>query len=244
MALLLCQERKDKVQIQEIKELSDSENIYDWKNVSYIVLPKLINYEKNEELLQDIPYIKYLDFAVVFFVPASMEKRYEDSTLVDNHIIRRWQVDEQTLFEVAIRNGKQLMPAKIQYIDDVIIQMIEEREYDVFHFDEMLDYIGLNPSKRLLVLSNHKYACGAITMLYKGVLQKITNRINSSFLILPCSIDMVLIAKTDGLYEREIRGYSEMVKEINGNKELTPDMDFLSDNIYFYDKAEGKLMIV
>lgn len=41
MALLLCQERKDKMQIQEMEENkaqnkkpSDSENIFDWKMVS------------------------------------------------------------------------------------------------------------------------------------------------------------------------------------------------------------------
>ena len=43
------------MQIQEMEEnkaqnkkLSDGEIIYDWKEVSYIVLPKLINYKKNK----------------------------------------------------------------------------------------------------------------------------------------------------------------------------------------------------
>ena len=36
----------------------------------------------------------------------------------------------------------------------------------------------------------------------------------------------------------------EIVREINSNKELVSDEEFLSNNVYFYDRDEGKLMIV
>lgn len=220
-----------------------SNEIYDWNKAGSIVLPKLINYEKNKGILQDMVYTRYLDFAVVFYIPLDMRNRYNCNMSVNRTIMSRWQVNEQELYQKAIENGRLLVPAQLQYLDDVILQMLEERECDMLHFDDMVNYIGMNAGKRLLVLSNKKNIFGAVTMLYTGVLHKIAEGMQSSFLVLPSGIHELILVKTDGLYEKEIRGYAEIVREINSNKELVSDEEFLSDNVYFYDRDEGKLII-
>lgn len=39
-------------------------------------------------------------------------------------------------------------------------------------------------------------------------------------------------------------GYREIVQEINSDKSLVSDKDYLSDNVYYYDRLEGKLSII
>ena len=62
---------------------------------------------------------------------------------------------------------------------------------------------------------------------------------DSDLYILPSSIHELIILKADDMGY----GYREIVQEINRDKSLVSDKDYLSDNVYYYDRLEGKLSI-
>ena len=53
-----------------------------FENVRHRILFKLIHYQKNEELLKEIPHFRYLDFAVVFYCLLSSSSQGNATILI------------------------------------------------------------------------------------------------------------------------------------------------------------------
>lgn len=84
------------------------------------VLYKVISYEKNKELLLQIPYIPIMDLALVFycFVP---RKELENATiLIYNNHLQMWNITKERLYKDAINNTEGILPAKILSIEDMM----------------------------------------------------------------------------------------------------------------------------
>lgn len=211
-----------------------------WEGVKNRILPKIVNFERNESLLYGVPHIKYLDLAVIFYIPLSIGEGCVKSIAVKNEHICLWNVDINDILMNAKKNAVCYLPESVCFMDDLIVQMLNESKNKSFVFDDMLEYIGKNQHNRILVLSNQVNIFGASCMIYDGVLQRIADSMESDLYILPSSIHELLLLKADGME----CGYRQIVQEINSDKTLVSDKDYLSDNVYYYDRLEGKLSIV
>ena len=81
---------------------------------------KLINYEMNKVLLTKIPYIAYLDLAVVFYY--RLEKgRFQGATmLIHNCNLEAWKINSRQLLEDAVMNTSRKLPYSFQGMDALI----------------------------------------------------------------------------------------------------------------------------
>lgn len=75
------------------------------KNVSPLIKMKLINYEKNKELLEKVPHVRVPDLAVVFM--AVLKSEYNDgfaTILIHNSHLDFWNMTTEDLYELAKAN--------------------------------------------------------------------------------------------------------------------------------------------
>lgn len=183
---------------------------YDW--VKERVLYKLIGYEKNKELLKEIPHIRFLDMAIVFYCSILQDTLGSATVLIKNGLCRMWSVDAKELFAFAERNTPRILPPRIV---------------------DMRELIGEEGAGnlRMYVLTNQQKQFGAISILYPQVLERFVKEAGAELWILPSSIhEVILMPKGKGTYGEELR---EMVTEINRTQVACEEV--LTDSVYYYD---------
>ncbi|MCM1287015.1 MAG: DUF5688 family protein [Clostridium sp.] len=185
---------------------------------------KLINFEKNQEILADCPYIRYEDLAITFRILVKSDDSGIASACMHNREFDKLNMDIDSLYQIAKENTRKLFPPVLQRLDKMI-------------FDKCSDINVLPDGIGLYVLTNNQGINGAVYMLYEDILCEFAKE-HGSFYILPSSIHEVILFPRELDEERE--ELSEMVTEIN--RYVVADTEYLSDSVYFYDSCEGQIV--
>lgn len=190
---------------------------------------RLIRKQHNEGLLQEIPYVDFLDLAICFYYAYSGRTLGEGTILIHNSHMKHWNVGLKDLMRHAAENTPRLFPGMLMPMREVLEEMLE------FHEDcRTEEEIPLN------VLTNNRRSHGASCILYPGLLERIAERNRKSFYIIPSSIHEVLILEETGAEEPdEIRN---MICEVN--REHVAAEEVLSDNLYYYDFSSKNVKII
>lgn len=200
---------------------------------------KVINYDANQEQLKDIPHIKYLDLAIVFYLLLEESKEGQMTTVIHNEVKDLWEVTDQQLYIDSMNNMMDYMPARLENMSEVMKEIAKESmgdEYDEELFDLFFDVPN---DKDMYVLSNHSKSMGAACMLYESVLKEFSDKLDSNLIILPSSVhEIILIRQIEGMAYEDC---SYMVKDINMHE--VPIQDRLSNSVYLYDRKKRELSI-
>ena len=78
----------------------DSSMVTDFNQAKDRICFKLVNAEKNRELLAGIPYIPYHDLAVVFYILVPRGHDGTETILVRNSFMDAWGADTQTIYPI------------------------------------------------------------------------------------------------------------------------------------------------
>lgn len=221
--------------------LGDMRELLDFSNVRDKVAFKLIQMEKNKELLKDVPYIEFMDLAVVFYLILDEHRGGQMTALIHNSHMEPWGVEKEELYRLAIRNTPILLPPEIKTMKEIMCDILkghlEELEMEEM-VDDLLDFDS--QKSYLYVLSNKKQINGAGCILYDGCLKDFADSQNSDIVILPSSTHEVILVPDDGKLDYgELR---KMVGEIN--KSEVPKEDVLSDRIYKYSRHDCKIILI
>lgn len=201
-------------------------NMFDVSNIFI----KVVNYERNKEMLKDCPYIKVQDLAITFRGLLRMDNDGMASAIVRYDDMEKINFDggKAELFEIAKENTERLLPPTIRRLTDMMSEMLD--------MDEAA--IELPGDYEMYVITNEKGINGASAMFYDGILDKAKAMLGDCY-ILPSSIhEVILLPKTEDIMLDELK---EMVEDIN--KYVVEDMDYLSDSVYEYDEKEKQLKI-
>lgn len=191
----------------------------------------VINAEKNEKLLQEIPHQRREDLAIVYRVHLSVSDEGTGSILLNNTHLKLWGVDQNEVHSQAVLNMPKILPYKFENMNDIIAEMMGA---DLEEFEEMA---GEN---MMWVLSNDKRMQGAAYMFDEEVMSSIAEKLGGDFIVLPSSLHEVIILKEEENMDLEhIHG---MVSEVN-ESQVEPD-EVLSDAIYRYSSKDNKLSLV
>lgn len=231
---MLYSEGKSMDQILELiteEYIKARENIkdYDFKSFegmdikNYIFL-KLINFEKNQEILADCPYIKYEDLAITFRILVKSDDSGIASACMRNKEFHKLNMDIDSLYNIARENTRKLFPPVLQRLDKMML-------------DKYSDVCGPPHGMDLYVLTNNQGINGAVYMSYEDIISDFAKE-HGSFYILPSSIHEVILFPRERDEARE--ELSEMVMEIN--RYVVTDTEYLSDRVYFYDSAVGQIV--
>lgn len=190
------------------------------------VFLRLVNYEKNKELLEDCPYIPFNDLAITFRYLVNINDEGISSALINNQELKLWEVNLEYLMKYARENTLRLFPPMIRSMKEML--------------SEMCSFVGELPENpTIYVLSNKQCINGATCLIFKEVLEDFAKKLKTDFYILPSSIHEVLLVPIKEVWNRD--ELLELVRNVNEN--VLEQMDFLSDNIYIYDRTKGAVYI-
>ena len=211
------------------------DSLKDFDTLKDKIFYKLVSYERNPELLKHVPYVAYLDLAIVFYVLIDRDKKGQSIALIHYSEMKVWKTDVEILYMLAKVNTPKLFPPSIEHMDKVMQRIVRENRGEQ-NQDKILFGLFSNP---LYVLSNESGVNGAAVILYEGVLKSFADIVGSDIVILPSSIHETLLIP----YKEElnIEGIREMVRHIN--RAEVPESDILSDSVYMYDRDRDKIYL-
>lgn len=188
---------------------------------------RLVGREHNRELLEDIPYVDFLDLAICFYYAYNGSSLGDGIILIHNSHMEQWGVTIRELMRLAEENTPRLFPAGCSHLQELLDEMGEAGEAS--------EHAG-----PLMVLTNSRRFHGAACILYPGLLRQIGEQRQDSFYLIPSSIHEVLILdRSAGQKPEEIR---EMIREVNTRHVAAEEV--LSDNLYYYDFNSKTIQIV
>ena len=234
------------IYFEKIGEQSEFHLEFTYDKMKEHIMYRLVNYEKNKELLKSSPFIKILDLAVTFHC---MVQETEDSIgtiRITNEYLNLWGITTKELFQQAKQNTTRLLPPVIRKMDDLLKEIIQsdelqkwKEEGEAVFTEDQLQQIedGETP---MYVLSNVKGINGATCLIYPSVIRNFAKILKSDLYILPSSIHETILLPTS--HDLSVEELKDMVVEINQTQ--VPYEEVLSDHIYYYSISKNKLTVL
>ncbi len=198
----------------------------DFSKAKSRIVMRLVNYERNGELLKEIPHFRYLDLAVIFYCLLSVDEKQQASILIYNHHLDYWGIDAHTLHTHATENTQRLLPHRLENMSDIVLKMLEDSGEPSFPMESPM-----------YILTNAFRTNGAAVILYDQLLKQLADSLGSDLVILPSSIHEVLLVPAAS--NVNLAPYHDIVREVN-ETQLTDD-EILSGHAYFFSRAKGIL---
>lgn len=183
---------------------------------------KLISYQSNLTLLENVPHFRYLDFAVVFNCLVLDTSAGNATILIQNQHLKLWGITGEVLYELAKTNTPKLLPPKVCPMKDLLTEAITGKQ----------EYYYQEEDSPIYVLTNTAKLHGAACILYDDLLENISKEFDCSLYIIPSSIHEVLLLS--GYKELDITLLNNIIKEVNMSY-VSRD-EILSDHAYFFSK--------
>lgn len=191
---------------------------------------RLENLAKIQNHPVPIPYIPFLDMAVVFYFPVREDGWFSTLTVTDSLMRKAWGIsDPGKLYASAHRNTCRLFPARMEPMGSLLDSLYPEQEAP-----------GADVPLPMYVISNSHRLCGASVILYDGLLKASADALNDDLYLIPSSVHEMLLLPASACDCPEC--LKDMVSYVN-RAELDAD-DVLSDNVYHYDRNTDKLEII
>ena len=213
----------------EIKNPIDVKFFLDFETVRPRIVHKLINTERNQELLKDIPHVNFLDLSIIFQVmmPENDNITGLATITIQNEHCKVWEIGIDELIFAARQNTPRLLPNTARSMQSVLTELLERNTLTENDID-------------ILVLSNEKNINGGSVMLDKNFLRDCSDNMNGSYYIIPSSIhELLALPDTGAMHADELK---EMVKEVNDTA-LEPG-DILSYSVYYFDREKDELSVL
>lgn len=233
---------KDLCRILEIhrESFTGGEERPDYQKVKDKILFCLVNREKNQKLLEEIPHLPFLDMAIIFRLLLGENEGGQLDAFIHWETCRNCPGDARDWFIQARENMLQRYPPRLKSIEDIMREIAKSRlakegggELPPDLFD------GGEGSVPMYVLSNRQGIRGAGALLYPDVLRAFADSWGSDVIILPSSIhEVILVPYEEGL---DVCWMREMVRNIN-RAEVPPE-DWLSDQVYRYQREKDAITI-
>lgn len=188
---------------------------------------KLVNYEKNLSMMEQIPHERWLDLAVVYYYQMELPKEGAATILIRNTHLKQWNIPGSRLRRDAWENTLRKLTPTWKNLSEVLA---EEADFQLEEDQE--------PPAPVYLLTNVKKCLGAICIHYPRMTEMIAGRLKSDYYVLPSSIHECLILPAEGFSGSQLRS---MVREINETR--LPPQEVLSDQVYFYDRHLRRLTV-
>ncbi len=209
------------------------------------IIYRLISEERNRELLQTVPYVPFLDLAIIFYCVIQEGDDGICSLRVTNTLLEDWKIKVKDLLQLAAANTARLFPVSLtplrETMEDLIFSMRDQDDdgstlspEELFPVDLPEDYI------EPYVMSNTKMINGAATVLYPDALHRAAQQLGHNLYILPSSIhEVMLIADTGDVDQSELQ---RMVQEVN--ETCVCEEEILSDQVYYFDRHQHTIHVL
>ncbi len=195
------------------------ERLMDYPKMRDHIFYRLISREQNEELLETLPHILWLDLAIVFYLRIPEEVVKNATALIHDRHMEHWGLTTEELYRIASENmaGMDLL----------------------FHpMEQLLDEYGLGDIESgMYVLSNASREFGAAVIAEPEVRRMCARELGGDYYVLPSSVHEVILLPAELAVSRE--ELDELVREVN--KSCVSREEVLSGHAYRYSAKTGEL---
>lgn len=222
---------------------------YEFSEMKSCIVFRLVNFNKNTKLLNEIPHIHFLDLAITFHCLVKDNEDGIGTIRITNEHIEHWNITLEELTEIARINTPNLLPASIRSMNDVILDILNKEmetqdlgnsSNDENEIENMLNQMKQDTAHDMYVLSNTKGINGASCLLYPEVVKELADELNTDFYLLPSSIHEIILVKDNGQIDKN--ALREMVLDVNDTQ--VADEEILSDSIYFYSREREAITLL
>ncbi len=198
-------------------------NLQEFENIRGRVIYRLVNYEKNKEILEDCPHIRLYDLAVTFRWVARIDDVGVSTSLITNKQVKEWGVSVNDLVLAARQNTPRLFPAQIIDMEEMLAGMVS--------------FILYPSTIPMYILTNKQELNGASALLYGDILKDFANKKGADMYILPSSIHEVIMVPAD-----RINDPTKLLSIVHdANTTVVSIGDVLSDSVYYYDRKKDQI---
>ena len=185
---------------------------------------KLVNTERNSELVEQSISKEFLDLSAVVRVILKMDKERMASMALSKGDAEILGMTEEEIYAAALANTLRLFPPKLMNLWGYVEQNIGiGLPYDE---DEVTTYI----------LTNQKEVDGAFYLMSRELVGNIAEMLEDDLYILPSSVNEVLLVRVSEVREGVDR-LKAMVRDVN--ETIVAEKEILSYSVYHYDKEHG-----
>ncbi len=199
----------------------------DFEKAKERIVFKLVNKERNQELLNRIPHVDFQDLALIFICTVTDFISSYATILIHNEHLALWNTTTEVLYKTAMEQTPKLLPHRLNCMEDLLAYSDHET---------YASFANLN----MYILTNKLKIYGAACIAYPNLLKRIADFLEDNLIIIPSSIHEVLILpETAACSEYDKEELNEFITGIN-ETELTDD-EILSDHAYLYERETGIL---
>lgn len=206
----------------------DIDFFFDFSKVSEKLFYKVVNYKRNKEKLKEVPIKRVMDLALVPLCFYKNPQIGNGSIMITKSHLKEWEISEEELWENVAENAVKLMPLKVKGLPEFLERMTGGN-------------IDVEELCGIYVMSNSCGDLGAATIFYPGALKEIADDHECDLYVIPSSIHECIIIPEAGL-SMDTSFIKMMIREVN--RSTVSKTDYLSDNLYRYDRDSDRLFIV
>lgn len=211
-------------------------DFYDFDNLKDKIIIKVIGTDKNERLLNNIPHLIMgdLGLAVIPYVMLQSDEQGNMGFQIQHNHLKVWDKTLTEIIELAAANTNKMYNFVVKNMNEILFESFG------------MDVLGCNTDIELQNFDNPMYVLtdsgnktlGASQLYLKDKIKEFADICECSLYILPSSIHELILIREDfaGICVQELK---QMVQSVNATE--VSDEDFLSDNLYFYNKETEEI---
>lgn len=231
---LISEEKVIDVAVEELFQMYMNNRMHDeeafdecmnFEKIKNRIVYRLINFDKNRELLLGVPHLTYLDLAIVYYVVVSVHEKMDGAYMIRNEHLDTWGISVNELRMLAEENTPKLLKAECVNMKELLMG------------SSVTDIDTLDDEIPMYVLSNNRKSYGAACILYPDMLKKIADRLGDDCYVIPSSLHETILIPASGM---EAASLSEMIMTVN--ETALAKEDVLAEHPYFYSRDNEELV--
>lgn len=217
--------------LQDIDSVKDSQMykrtmlMTDYGKVRGKLYIRLVNEERNQQLLEDAVYKVIGDIALVVYMKVAEDEKCITSTKIPGALVKLWGKDPDHVFKEALLNTYFISPPRIYRWES----MVFNPDYEGENFMDLTSNLVLRRAIIGNCLSTTTKINGAVAVFLPGVAERLYSLLESDFYITFTSVHEAMIHDVRSVCVGDLRQILEQTLA-----EATPKEEFLSAQVYRY----------
>lgn len=226
----------DVLHVKSIYVYDKTKELMDYDTAKSRLFVRLINYDKNADILRDVVHKTLGDIAFTVCAIVDENEHGIASTKILKTMVKKWGKNEDDIFNEAIENTCRISPPRFYTLE----KMLLNNNYSGDSFMDSDDTFQLNDHFDGNLLGTTRKTNGAIAVFLPEVAEKISEMLDSDFYMVFTSIHEVMIHSTgSGVDPKDLK---LVLKDTL--REVTPSSDYLTEEIYKYNRRTHKFECV